>query len=41
MTGAEVAEHPFPSVYVTEYAPLVFTVMLDDVAEVDHTFPDA
>lgn len=41
VVGAEVAEHPFPSVYVTVYAPEVVTLIDCEVAEVDHRLPEA
>lgn len=39
--GADVAEQPLPSVYVTLYVPLVVTVIACDTADVDQTLPDA
>jgi hypothetical protein len=38
--GAEVAEQPFPSVYVTEYDPAEVTLIVCVVALVDHRLPD-
>lgn len=38
--GEDVAEQPFPLVYVTVYDPEVVTVIVCEVAEVDQTLPD-
>lgn len=40
VVGEEVAEQPFPSVYVTVYVPAVIAVIVCVVADVDHTSPD-
>jgi hypothetical protein len=37
----EVEEHPFPSVYVTEYGPPAVTLIVCEVAAFDQTFPEA
>lgn len=39
VVGAEVAEQPFPSVYVTLYVPAVLTVMVWFVEPLDQTLP--
>lgn len=41
VTGAEAEEtHPFPSVCVTVYVPLLLTVMALAVEPLDHKLPD-
>jgi hypothetical protein len=39
--GADVAEQPEPSVYVTEMVEVVETVIAAEVAAFDHVFPEA
>ena len=39
LIGADVAEHPLPSVYVTVYDPVVVTLILVEVDPVDHKLP--